>query len=205
MSSPRRPALGSTLYDLAVETFAVLLGVTIALGAGQWQAGREADARGARARARIVEEVRANRDSVRAARDYHAGLVSALRPHMAPGDPGPGLRAFPRGFIHPAQPLTTAWDAATATDALAAMDYGEVLAFSHLYAEQRRYEESAREGGRVIYGRLLEEGTAGIAANFRNLLSLIFAQRYLEESLLQEYDRVLAAVGEGADGAAPSP
>jgi hypothetical protein len=198
MPDPQRFRLGPALYDLLIETFAVVLGVSLALLANAWQTERGERAQARAARASIVEELQANRAEIAQSRDYHARLQDSLGVRMAPGQPAPGLRVFEEGFIRPAELLTTAWDAATATGALGHMDYAEVLAFSRLYAKQRRYEESTGLGGRVIYDALFERGAGGIAANFRNLLSLIMASHYLEEELLLEYDRVLAAEADSA-------
>jgi hypothetical protein len=76
------------------------------------------------------------------------------------------------------------------------MDYGEVLAFSKLYAMQRRYDRSATEAGSVIYTAIMERGVPGVAANHRNLAYIIGAFYFLETELLDEYDRVLEALGE---------
>jgi hypothetical protein len=201
-----RPAVAARrprplLHELFLETFAVILGVTVALLANGWAAEREHRARAAAARASIEEELRANRAAVAAARDYHGRLMDALGPRMAPGQPAPELRLFAEGFINPAETLTTAWDAARATGVLEHMDYDDVLAFSRLYARQERYEGSAETGGRVIYEGIFERGTAGLVENFRNLFSVIAASWYLEEELLAEYREVL-----GPDStAAPSP
>ncbi|HEX8298920.1 MAG TPA: hypothetical protein VF594_07125 [Rubricoccaceae bacterium] len=186
--------LAPTLRDLLVETFAVVLGIVLGLGATAWVEARSERAHTRAVRAFIVGEVTANRDSVAASRDYHAGLMDSLYTRMGPDGTAPSVRLFSRGFIHPATTLSTAWDAAVATDALTAMDYDEVLAFSRVYAAQQRYGESSREGGRVIYAELLARGTPGLAENYRNLFSLIAASRYLETDLIREYDRALAAV-----------
>lgn len=124
--------------------------------------------------------------------------MGAIQPQLGPDGAAPGLDVFNEGFINPAEVLTTAWDVAGATDALAHMAYDEVLGFSRLYAHQRRYEDGAREGGRVIYGQLIERGANGVAANYRNLYALISSTWFLENGLLEEYGRVLADVDSAA-------
>lgn len=186
-----------TLRDLAIETFAVVLGIVLGLGASSWIEARSERAHTEAVRTFILDEVVANRDSVAASHGYHSMLMDSLVVRMGPDGPAPSLRLFSRGFIHPATTLSTAWDAAVSTDALPAMDYDEVLAFSRVYAAQERYGESAREGGRLIYAQMFAAGTPAIAENYRNVFSLVAATRYLEEELLREYDRALAAVGEG--------
>lgn len=181
------------LYDLALETFAVLLGVSIALFASDWQAEASLREQALAAHRSILDELRANRDEVRHSRDYHAGLLTALQPRLPPGAEPPGLDLFREGFIRPARPFTTAWDAATTTGALTGFDYEEVLTLSRLYARQVEYAATTREAGRLIYAQLLERGTFGVAAGYRNLFSLIGAQYYLEQALVTEYDHVLRA------------
>ena len=196
----RKRRFGAALYDLAVETFAVLLGVSVALLVSDWQADRDGRARAATARASLVEEVRANRAAVAEAFAYHSALLDSLGPRMGPAGRAPSVRLFTRGFIHPARPVRTAWDAAAATGAVSFLPYGEVLTFSRLYASQDEYDDGAEYGGRTIYEALFDRGTFGIVANYRNLFSLIASTRYLEERLLGEYDRALAALD-----AAPAP
>ena len=200
----RRGRFRAALYDLLVETFAVVLGITVALFASDWQADRADRARAAQVRTSIVEEVRANRAAVAEASAYHGALMDSLRPLMAPGAPSPPIRLFARGFVSPARTLTTAWDAATATDAIALLDYGEVLTFSRLYAAQQNYGQASGESGRIIYAELFEKGFGGVVANYRNLASLISSAHYLEQGLLAEYDETLRAVGADSTAAAPS-
>lgn len=191
----------STLYDLFLEAFAVVLGVSVALAVGAWQERRAEAARAEQARQSLVEEVRANRALVEASRAYHAGVLDSLQGYVRrAATPPPHL--FAQGFVHPAQLFTTAWMAAAATDALSLLDYADVLALSRLYAAQQRYHESAQHAGTVIYGALYESGPFGIAQNYRHLMPLIQSSMYLEMGLLREYDAALAALGQ--DGAAPS-
>jgi len=196
-----------TLYDLAVETFAVFLGITVALLASQWQEARSERAQAEATRTSILEELQANRAEVVRSHAYHGHLIETMRPLMAPDQPGPGLQLFDEGFIRPAELLTTAWDVAGTTGTLSYMDYDEVLTFSHLYANQERYEESSGMSGEIIYRSLYEQGAFQIAENFRSLFALIMASYYIEEGLLADYEETLGpAPDTAADStAAPAP
>ena len=187
----------STLYDLFLESFAVVLGISVALGVGAWQAGRAEAARAEQARRSLVEEVQANRALVEVSRAYHDGLLDSLGGYLQrEASPTPAL--FSKGFVHPAQLFTTAWSAAAATDALSLLDYADVLSLSRLYAAQQRYHESAQYSGTVIYGALYQEGPFGITQNYRRLIPLIQSSMYLEMGLLREYDAALEALGPAA-------
>jgi hypothetical protein len=184
------------LAPILIEAFFVVLGVFLALVANEWQVNAAARERAASARASIVEEIRANQEATAASHAYHERLLDSLRAYFPPDHPPPSPALFNQGFVRPITLLTTAWEAANATDALDHMDYDEVLAFSKLYAMQRRYERSAVEAGSVIYAEIMERGVPGVAANQRNLAYIIGAFYFLEEELLGEYVRVLEALGE---------
>ena len=70
-----------------------------------------------------------------------------------------------------------------------------MLAFSDLYAAQEAYHEGARNAGRIVYDALFARGIGGIAANYRNHLSLVSSTWYLEGDLLGAYRSTLSAVG----------
>ncbi len=205
--SGRWDRLRPTLYDLAVETFAVFLGITVALLASAWQTRHSEREQAETTRRSIVEELEANRGEVARSHAYHGGLLRTLRPLMPPGQAAPGLDVFNQGFIRPAEILTTAWDVAGTTGTLAYMDYDEVLAFSHVYAAQRRYDETSAMSGRIIYDALFQEGAPRMAENYRRLYALISASYYVEEQLLARYLDTLgpdpAAPGSGRVGAPP--
>lgn len=184
------------LTPILLEAFFVVLGVSLALLGNEWRTNANARAHAAHARQTIVEEARTNRATTRHSYEYHGRLLDSLRVYFPPehGAPSPGL--FSEGFFHPATALTTAWDAANATDAVSHLDYEEVLAFSKLYAMQERYERTAMNAGSVIYAEIMRGGVPGVTANYRNLSYLIGAFYYLERELLAEYDRVLETIGE---------
>lgn len=201
--SPRGRFSGA-VYDLFVETFAVVLGVTLALFADGCKEDAEGRARAANVRTALVAEVQANRALVAESRDYHRMLMDSLGARLQRDAGPPSLALFSRGFLHPARVRATAWEAAAATDALSLLPYDDVLAFSELYAAQEAYREGSRNAGRIVYDALFTSGTAGIAANYRNHLSLVSSTWYLEGDLLGAYRSALAAVGADTSATADS-
>ncbi len=182
------------IAPILLEAGFVVLGVFLALVANEWRANANARAHAASARATIVEEVRSNREAIAASRDYHERIFDSLRVRMPPGSPAPPPDLFSEGFIHTPTTLRTAWDAASATDAVSYMDYGDVLTFSKLYALLDRYEQAGDKAGSVIFSEIMERGVPGVAANYRNLIYLIGSMLYLERGLIAEYDSVLARI-----------
>lgn len=179
------------LAPILLEAGFVVLGVFLALVANEWRSDVNARERAALARAGVVEEIRTNGEAVRQMRDYHAALLDTLRSIPSDGPP-PTPRVFERGFAGAATTLCTAWDAANATDAVSHMDFDDVLAFSALYAKQRRYERVAEEIGSVIFGEIFERGSFGVAERYRSLADVNGSLLYLETDLLAAYDSVLA-------------
>lgn len=196
MSAPGR--LRIDLRPILLEAGFVVLGVVLAFAANEWRqaAANRRDARVAQNSVR--SEMRANRGAVQQSLDYHIGLTDTLftlvRASSADGTqrPPPDMRVFSNGFIHPAQLLSTAWDAAGATDAVRHMEYGEVLALAHVYEEQRDYRRQADVVGGIIYTGMFERGMRGMLENYGNLANIISAFVYRECQLLASYDSVLA-------------
>ncbi len=200
----RQRRFSGAVYDLFVETFAVVLGVTLALLADGCKQDAEGRARAARVRTSILAEVQANRALVAESRAYHRMLMDSLGARARRDAEPPSPRLFSRGFLHPARVRATAWEAASATGALSLLPYDDVLAFSDLYAAQEAYREGSRNAGRIVYDALFDGGTAGIAANYRNHLSLVSSTWYLEGDLLGAYRSALLAVGADTTAAADS-
>ncbi|MEP0546041.1 MAG: hypothetical protein ABJF88_03850 [Rhodothermales bacterium] len=191
MSESRRIRLAPILLEAGF----VVLGVFLALVANEWRADANARERAASARAGVIEEIRNNRETVRQMRDYHAHLIDTLRTFPSDG-PAPSPRVFHRGFANAATTLSTAWEAANATDAVSHMNFDDVLAFSALYAEQRRYEQVTQEIGSVIFGELFARGTFGVTERYRSLADLNGSLLYLEHALVSAYDSVLVHLDE---------
>ena len=188
----------------ALEAGLVVFGVVLAFAANEWREHRARMARAEHALESIVDELRANRDAVETARQYHAGLLAAIREAGRTGVE-PGIETFPRGFITPATVHRTAWESASATGALEALDLATLLKLSRVYEQQERYELQASQMGSLIYAELYRGGLAGILANYRNLAALVQAFAYREGELVALCDRTLGELGvEPGDSAAPA-
>ena len=202
--SPARAPLGGALRAAALEAGLVVFGVVLAFAANEWREHRARVARAEHALESILDELRTNRDAVEAARQYHAGLLAAIREAARTGVE-PGIETFPRGFITPATVHRTAWESASATGALEALDLATLLKLSRVYEQQERYELQASQMGSLIYAELYRGGLAGILANYRNLAALVQAFAYREGELVALCDQTLGELAvELGDSAAPA-
>lgn len=193
-----RQAITAALF----EAFFVVLAVALALAANEWRQGVADRRQASSALASIVEELQSNRTAVAEALTYHSGRLELLQElQREPRAPDP--RAFPRGFVAPAQLFATAWASATATGALAHMDYDTVLELSRIYARQERYEQQARSVAEIIYGELFRHGVGGVVENLANLGTLISTFAYREQQLLEYYDQTLGGLGVVAQAPPP--
>ena len=178
------------LAPILLEAGFVVLGVFLALVANEWRSDVNDREQAALARTGIIEEIRTNREAVREMQRYHTHLVDTLRTFPREG-PGPSPRVFARGFANAATTLSTAWDAANATGAVGHMDFDDVLAFSALYPQQRRYEHVTKEIGSVLFAEIFARGSFGVAERYRNLSDINGSLLYLEHGLVAAYDSVL--------------
>ncbi len=182
---------------LLLEAFFVVLGVVLALAANEWREQHNQQQHAVVALESIRSELAENKQAIEAALTYHYHLMDTLgslvqQAASAEVSPFsyPDGRLFSQGYTAPATLLSTAWDAANATDAVTNMDYDEVLLLSRIYEEQRRYEQQTQVSGQLIYEKLFKEGHAGIRRNYANLHSLISAFWYSECELLASYQEV---------------
>lgn len=189
---------------LLIEACFVVFGVLLALGVNQWREHLNQEQHAATALLSIRHELDVNLKAVESALTYHLHLSDTLRVFLRQTDSQttlsyPSDRLFPRGYIAPATLLSTAWEAANATDAITSMDYGDVLLLSRIYEEQRRYEYQARDAGELIYTKLFNEGHEGVLNNYANLRTLLASFWYRECGLLASYGEVLNHLGEDSE------
>src|SRR5918999_2492495 len=183
---------------ILLEAFFVVLGVVLALAANEWRQGQAARRSAATALASVREELEANRQSVLPSVQYHLRLSDTLgvirRQAAARGDSAslPSPRVFSEGFVHPAQLLSTAWEAAAATEAVRHMAHDDVLVLARIYEQQRRYATQSEQIGSLIYAEIFARGMGGMIRNYANLHSIIAALWFRECELLLGYDRTLA-------------
>lgn len=187
----------ASLRSAALEAGLVVLGVVLAFAANEWRMGKEAEERARLALDAVALELEANAGAVASSLEYHQEKMFGLREALDSGESvSPGF--FNQGFIHPAQLLSTAWDAATATDAVHGWDYDQLLAVSKLYGSQERYAVQSLGVSQVIYGHLIEEGTAGLAQRQEQLAAIVSTFWWRECQFLVEYGDVLPGLGRTA-------
>ena len=177
-----RKLVGPALFEAAF----VVLGVVLALAANEWREARLHRAEGESARTAIANELRENRRLLDSSRTYHRQVMGGV--FSAPPATTFTVQHFSGGFIQPAQVSTTAWEVASETGALAHMPYQEVLAISQVVALERRYDAMALSTGQLLYGELYRVGPNGVAANGRNLASILGAFSYREEQVIKMID-----------------
>lgn len=198
MPSSHRP---NSWLSLLLESFFVVLGVVLALGANEWREARQRDAHAQQALASIQEELQTNRTAITQALDYHLYLADTLSTlarynHRANHEPVyPQANLFNRGYVHPTTLVYTAWETAQATNAIETMDFDLLLSISRMYENQKRYDDQGQMVGAQIYQTLFTEGRHGILRNYENHLSILSTFWYRECTLLQDYSAVLEQLG----------
>lgn len=185
MKEATREMLKSALF----EAIFVVFGVVAALMANDWRGEQALRHHSKIAMGQILDELRANREAVAEARDYHQNLVEqiAANPDMAWEE-----NPFRRGFIAPAQTSRSAWESAAATGAFEHRDFQQLLLLARVYASQERYEQQATNSGAIIYQEIYKAGIRSIFDNRHNLAALIRSLVYREQQLLDGYDQTLA-------------
>jgi hypothetical protein len=183
-----RKLIGPALFEAAF----VVLGVVLALAANEWREVRQHRAQGDNARTAIANELRENRRLLDSSRSYHQRIMGGI--FGAPPNTKFTVQHFSGGFIQPAQVSTTAWEVASETGALSHMPYDQVLAISQVVALERRYDAMALSTGQLIYGELYKLGPAGVAANARNMASILYAFSFREDQVIKMIDSTLKLV-----------
>jgi hypothetical protein len=186
-----------SVHTFLLELILIVVAVLLALSLDQWRADRESRQRAETARQAIADELWSNREAVRAALDYHGTKLSALYRYAHPDSAGrsPDARFFDRGFVSPAQLLSTAWETARETGALESLDYDQLLGISKVYAQQRRYEQQTLSVSDIIYRELFEHGPQGIVSRPLNHATLRGTFAWRERALLEVYKTVLPELG----------
>lgn len=187
---------------IMLEALFVVLGVVLAFAANEWRESRNEKKHAQTALEGVINELGVNRSAVESSLLYHYHLTDTLRqiysqkPDIGEVFVHPDGRIFSRGYIAPAALLSTAWEAANATDAVTAMAYADVLKLSQVYQLQRRYEQQVLQGGQLIYTKLFNEGHAGMQHNYANLSTILSAFWYQECKLLSSYVDVLTVLSD---------
>lgn len=182
---------------ILLEAFFVVLGVVVALAANEAREYYNRLDHGEVALNSITRELEENRIAISEAITYHLQLSDTLgtfQPALvSDGSKAsyPDARIFSKGFIAPAALLSTAWEAANATDALRVMNYEKVLLLSRIYESQEEYMYQSQQSGDLIFNKLFNEGYLGMLKNYQNLSTLISSFWYQECGLLSSYNKLI--------------
>ena len=180
----------------------IVMSILLALGVAAWQDDREISELIERSLTSFANEITQNRNTLDDLSRFHVGLQSLLLELNVESHPDASdeirnvLDSFQSTVL-----LTSAWDTALATGALAEMDYEIVLALSLTYSFQQRFE--------TLYNtRLLEmlggqrggEQAPGLAYASARYISEVTAA---EGELLVVYQQALEVLGVALDAYAP--
>ena len=138
-----RTWLSRTVFESMLIVFSILL----ALGVAQWQQDRQVTQLVERSLRIFKSELTQNRNRIEDLYPFHLGLQSLLLEQEVESHPDklPELREVLDSF-ESAVLLTSAWDTALATGALAQMDYEVVFALSLTYSIQDRFQTLYNSG-----------------------------------------------------------
>lgn len=186
--APLRHRLRDKLPELLLEAASVLLAVLLALAVDEWRESRSREALADRARASILEEVRANSAELRSTRDDNAALLKRLEQDLLRIKSGEKLELEINFQI--ALLSSAAWQTAQMTQATHFMDYDWVARISRLYDLQALYVTS--QSGLVDRINAIPEF---VEDDPRRMLSIMI-QRVrgvldIQDALLKAYDEIL--------------
>ncbi|WP_373072525.1 hypothetical protein [Zeaxanthinibacter enoshimensis] len=176
---------------ILLEASLVVLGVILAFSINQCRENRDDETHAEHALQTVYLEVKNNRELIASNLAYHRYLADTLKAFIGKDSILPSISVFNKGFIAQGQPLSTAWEAASATEALRDMDYNTVLELSGLYQLQRRYDFQSRAIGDQLYGLMIQQGMRSVLQKSNNLLNIIYMFIYREEQLIKSYDDFL--------------
>ena len=125
----------------------IVFSILLALGVAQWQQDRQVTQLVERSLRIFESELTQNRNRIEDLYPFHLGLQSLLLEQEVESHPDklPELREVLDSF-ESAVLLTSAWDTALATGALAQMDYEVVFALSLTYSIQDRFQTLYNSG-----------------------------------------------------------
>jgi hypothetical protein len=181
--------------QLVVETFSVVLGILLALGANAWHDSIVHGAQARDALSNIRGEIAANRAAIAEKVQYHAAMRDSLDAVVArtrTASPPGGLLAI-HGWngICPLRLVDNAWQTAGATGAMQYMPFAVVLPLSRAYGLQQRVVDIQRAFYSVVYTPEFAVGGVAAFASMSSFLSDLVAN---ERQLVAQYDLALASV-----------
>ncbi len=185
---------------IALETFSVVLGIVLALGANAWHDRAVHNQQAREALASIRAEISVNRSSLGSKLPYHTAMHDSLAALIARTHtrevPGGQLAIKNWNGLQPAQLLEDAWQTARSTQALEYLPYDEVLALSRTYAVQQRVGDINRAFfGAVYTPEFASGGVFAIGAMSSFLQDMAAAETRLSgeyDKEIKQLDTVLA-------------
>ena len=188
--------LREKLPELLLEAGSVVFAVLLALGVDEWRERRDQEALAERARASILEEVRANREELRGTLEPNRALlrkIEAALPRLAE-DPGARIEEgsdVQLAITYQVALLSSAsWRTAQMTQAAHFLDFDWVTRVSRVYDQQDLY--LTNQSGVVE----LISSMAEIEEDDPHRMFTIIAHRLkintaMQETLLARYARLL--------------
>ena len=157
------------------------MSILLALAVKQWQDDNGKRSLIARSLVSFEREIATNKDRIDTLYPFHQGLqklLSDLRDKPLTEDSAAEIRNVLENSLQPAVLLTTAWDTALATGALAQMDYELAYAMSLTYSIQERFSSQYNSG--------LADLLASTAATDSTPLGAYAALRFLNDLVASE-------------------
>lgn len=137
--------LREKLPELLLETGSVVFAVLLALGVDEWRERRNQEALAERARASILEEIRANREDLRSSREPNRALLRKIEAALPRLAEDPGARIEEGSDVQLAVTFqvallsSAAWQTAQMTQAAHFLDFDWVTRVSRVYDQQALY------------------------------------------------------------------
>ena len=184
----RRPRVREKLPELLVEAASVVFAVLLALAVDEWRETRSQKALAARARASILEEIRANESELRNTRDNNRAMLQRIEEAL------PRIKQEPETFVEfnfqIALLSSAAWHTAQTTQAANFLDFDWVRRVSKVYELQDLYITSQA----AVVDRV--SGISEILGDDPKRMLTIIAERmrvalHHQDSLLEEYAKIL--------------
>jgi hypothetical protein len=180
--------LRSSLPKLITECLLIVFSVLLALGIDEWREGRQTEHRIEQALGSFAREIERNRNTVQKVSPYHVWLQQRLleiaqTPQLNLSD----LQRM-KGFegFRGVELETSSWSTATATGALADMDYETATLLSRIYTRQEDFAARQKSIFTVLQPTALTEETLPITLQI--LAAYLQDVIIGEKGLLTAYD-----------------
>ena len=177
------------------ESTLVVMSILLALAVKQWQDDNGKRLLISRSLVSFEREIATNKDRIDTLYPFHQGLqklLSDLRDEAFSEDSAAEIRNVLENSLQPTVLLTTAWDTAIATGALAQMDYELVYAMSLTYSIQERFRAQYNSGLSDLLASTVSADSSPmlVYAALRFLNDLVAAEAELQAVYQQALERL---------------